>query len=228
MPTCTICKQIKKDNEFCIDKRRKAGMSSECRKCHADMVKKWVGQNKERIQEYGKLYEEKNKEKRKKQHQLAYILNKERCLENGKIWRKNNPEKARELSRKSGAKLRKTIKGRLNCIMSSNLRTALKGNKKNRHWEKLVQYTVDQLKNHLESNFTDGMSWNNYGTHWEIDHKIPIAVFNFECPDDIDFRLCWSLKNLRPLEKKVNRMKGKKINIQFQPSLAISSGGPHA
>lgn len=33
-----------------------------------------------------------------------------------------------------------------------------------------------ELKNHLESLFKDGMSWDNYGTNgWHIDHIIPLA-----------------------------------------------------
>lgn len=29
-----------------------------------------------------------------------------------------------------------------------------------------------ELKNHFESLFTTGMNWDNYGTYWEVDHKI--------------------------------------------------------
>ncbi len=65
------------------------------------------------------------------------------------------------------------------------------------------------------------MSWENYGTVWEIDHKIPIAAFNFERPEDIDFKKCWELKNLRPLEIYKNRSKQARIDKPFQPSLTI-------
>jgi len=66
------------------------------------------------------------------------------------------------------------------------------------------------------------MTWENYGTYWHIDHKIPIAVFNYEKPEDIDFRLCWSLKNLQPLEKIENIKKKDKLEKPFQPSLKIA------
>jgi 5-methylcytosine-specific restriction endonuclease McrA len=54
-----------------------------------------------------------------------------------------------------------------------------------------------------------------------VDHIIPIAVFNFEKPEDIDFRRCWALKNLQPLESKQNQSKGAKIDRPFQPALMI-------
>lgn len=137
-------------------------------------------------------------------------------------WASNHPEKIREGYKKQNDKRLSTPKGKLNSGMGRNISKALRENKRNRHWESLVDYTVSQLKEHLEKRFKDGMTWENYGTVWEIDHKIPKAVFNYERPEDIDFRLCWSLKNLQPLEKSENRMKQAKIDKPFQPSLCIN------
>jgi hypothetical protein len=75
---------------------------------------------------------------------------------------------------------------------------------------------------HLEKLFTPEMSWENYGTYWSIDHKAPVAVFNFEKPTDVEFRLCWSIKNLQPLEKIANIKKGKKVDEEFLSQLRAS------
>ena len=109
--------------------------------------------------------------------------------------------------------------------ISRLLRQSLRGTKENRHWEDLVGFTIEQLRQHLENVFTPEMNWENYGTYWHIDHIIPISAFNFEKPEDIDFRLCWSLENLRPLEAKQNISKGARLNVPFQPSLLINLGG---
>lgn len=93
--------------------------------------------------------------------------------------------------------------------MSSWLRTVLKENKAERHWEDLVPYNLQQVKEHLESQFTPEMSWDNYGTYWEIDHIIPQNLFHIETENDKDFQICWSLANLRPLEKSLNRQRPK-------------------
>lgn len=123
--------------------------------------------------------------------------------------------KARTLYSPAQLKLSSRIRGGI-------IKSIKRGSKAGRRWESLVGFTVEQLMTHLEKKFTSEMSWENYGTYWHIDHKTPIAVFNFNRPEDIDFRLCWSIKNLQPLEAKENMSKGAKIQEPFQPSLAIS------
>jgi hypothetical protein len=85
-----------------------------------------------------------------------------------------------------------------------------------------VGYTVEQLKAHLEKQFEPGMTWQNHGREWHIDHKIPKAAFNFETAEDIDFKRCWALRNLKPMRATDNIKKKDKINHPFQPSLAIA------
>ena len=41
----------------------------------------------------------------------------------------------------------------------------------------LVGCTIDELKQHLESKFKKGMSWNNYGK-WHVDHVVPVDFFD--------------------------------------------------
>jgi hypothetical protein len=65
------------------------------------------------------------------------------------------------------------------------------------------------------------MNRENYGLFWEVDHKIPVAAFNFQTPEDPDFKKCWSLKNLQPLGKSENRRKQDRVDKPFQPSLTI-------
>lgn len=74
----------------------------------------------------------------------------------------------------------------------------LRPDKARRRWEKLVGYTAQQLMEHLERQFTRRMSWKNFGK-WHIDHIIPVSAFSFSSVDDLEFRSCWALSNLRPL-----------------------------
>jgi len=58
--------------------------------------------------------------------------------------------------------------------------------------------SIEELKKHLESQFQDNMSWNNYGKHgWHIDHIIPLASFNLT--DREEFLRANNYKNLQPL-----------------------------
>lgn len=95
--------------------------------------------------------------------------------------------------------------------------SCIKGNKANRHWEDLVDFTLEELKEHLESQFTPEMSWDNYGKYgWHIDHIIPKRSLSYASPDDLNFKICWHLSNLRPLWylENLSRPKdGKDINL---------------
>ena len=67
-------------------------------------------------------------------------------------------------------------------------------------------YRPMDLKHHLERQFVGGMSWDSYGSFWEIDHITPVVLFNL--PEDV--KICWGLPNLRPLSKIENRKKQRK------------------
>lgn len=85
--------------------------------------------------------------------------------------------------------------------LSNNIRTGIyKSFRTGRggRWESRVGYKLDELREHLQSQFTEGMSWSNYG-QWHIDHIKTIASLNFSSYDDEDFKKCWALSNLRPL-----------------------------
>ena len=97
--------------------------------------------------------------------------------------------------------------------MSSRMYYSLRKAKGNCHWEDFVDYTISELKQHLESLFKPGMSWDNYGD-WEIDHVIPVSAFQYNSPDDPTFKQCWSLTNLQPLWRHDNRTKSDRIEAQ--------------
>ena len=65
------------------------------------------------------------------------------------------------------------------------------------NWELLVGYTIDNLIAHIETHFTDGMSWENFGD-WEVEHVVPREKFDYASAEDSGFRECWALENLRP------------------------------
>jgi hypothetical protein len=71
----------------------------------------------------------------------------------------------------------------------------------------LIGCTVDELRQHLEAQFTDGMTWDNYGrTGWHIDHIRPCASFDLSDPEQQ--RECFHYSNLQPLWAVDNIRKG--------------------
>lgn len=103
---------------------------------------------------------------------------------------------------------------KLRMRLSSEISRALKGKRgRSTWWQAACGYTVAALRAHLEGQFTSGMTWENHGTAWEIDHIKPIAAFDnivsIECED---FKAAWALSNLRPLPKHINREKGARVD----------------
>lgn len=81
------------------------------------------------------------------------------------------------------------------------------GAKKSDHSLALVGCTAKELRAHLESLFTPGMSWDNYGKKgWHVDHKLACATFDLTKPEQQ--RRCFHFSNLQPLWWQENLSKG--------------------
>ena len=153
------------------------------------------------------------KERLKINHKNWSEKNKEHLTEYHKKWRTDNIDKWRKTKRVY-EKNRKSIDPLYKLI--SNFRTAIyqvlkeSNVEKNRHYFDILQYTPEELIIHLELQFKDTMSWDNYG-EWHVDHKLPITSFNIEEMGDKEFMKCWALENLQPMWGEENIRKSNKI-----------------
>jgi len=218
---CPKCGELKRSFDFYKSGKFQDGMAFYCKQCQHGSTKIWRERNRERLRI--KRHEDyiKNKKLVAAQSKKWAKDNPEKVYQNCARWRNENREKFRKLGKMRMRKLMATPKGKLNIIISTRIRNTLNGTKKNRHWERLVGYTANQLKKSIEKQFTPEMVWENHGSYWHIDHKIPISAFNFERPEDIDFKRCWALENLQPLEAARNLIKHDKLREPFQPCLTI-------
>jgi hypothetical protein len=160
--------------------------------------KRWREKNKDSVREYVKTWNEKNKE-----HRKQYL----------KEYREKNIDKIRqnkrdyERNRKATDPLYKLI---------SNFRTAIytvlkeSNVDKYGHYFDILQYTPEELIIHLENQFKDDMTWENYGI-WHVDHKLPITSFDIQEMGDEEFIRCWCLDNLQPMWGEENIRKSNKI-----------------
>ena len=99
---------------------------------------------------------------------------------------------------------------RLRQNVSTAISIALKrsdGSKQGESIEKYLPYTIEQLKEHLESQFEPWMTWNNHGK-WHLDHITPQSKLPYASMDEPNFQKCWALENLQPLEAKENMSLG--------------------
>lgn len=119
-------------------------------------------------------------------------------------WRKRNKDKINKYHAEwQRNRYAKDPVFRLNMTISRGIRRALNkgyGGK----WQDFVDYTLDELRTHLEAQFDDKMNWSNYSKYWVIDHKIPLSRYK---KNPIK---AWQLSNLQPLEAKENIRKSNK------------------
>lgn len=86
------------------------------------------------------------------------------------------------------ARLTRRVRTRMHC--------ALNGKKKQGRTMELIGCTPEQLRAHLESQFTEGMAWGQHG-RWHVDHVLPLAAFDLTDKKHQSYAFHWS--NLSPL-----------------------------
>jgi hypothetical protein len=214
---CSKCKINKSINNFGKSNGTKDGLRYDCKDCR----KKYNIENKENKKEYNKNY---------------WINNKNILIEKNKNYRENNkieiniqrksyrsnPEIKKHIQKKCKEYLpirKQKIKEKritdnnfkIKEVLKSKINKVLKGKKTS--FNKYLGCELNQLKLWLEVQFDEKMTWENYGSYWQIDHIIPISVFNFTKEEDK--LICFNWKNLQPLESNLNRSKSNKIIFPY-------------
>lgn len=154
----------------------------------------------------------------------------EDAVKRAKKSRANNRERSNENSRRSAKKARTGEKREATLAMRrriyarrcqepeykiprclrGRLLSALKvgGVRKAENTLALLGCSTPQLLNHLESQFKPGMTWENHGPVWHIDHIKPCAKFDLTDPEQQ--KACFHWTNLQPLFAEENLRKGGK------------------
>jgi hypothetical protein len=175
--------------------------------------RKFLGGRKVAMQKYESKPE--TKLRKRKNYDEWYSKNKEHRKQYLKEYREKNIDKIREVKR-TYERTRKANDPIYKLI--SNFRTAIyqvlkeSNVEKNGHYFEILQYSPDELINHLENQFTDGMTWDNYG-EWHVDHITPISLYDIKEIGDSEFMECWSLKNLQPMWGEENIRKSNKVIV---------------
>lgn len=172
---------------FHKEKHGKYGIRSICKLC----VKTYYQNNKKQIKEYSAEHYRCNNQKRKEQMRQ---------------WRRNNKEKIQmhrskwETNQGAHFRILKNLRKRISeVVRGCKSDTTLK----------LLGCDMGQFRTHLESQFTEGMTWDNYGFYgWHIDHIRPCCSFDLTDPEQQ--KICFNYKNLQPLWAKDNMSKSGK------------------
>jgi hypothetical protein len=167
--------------------------------------KDYYQKNKKHLSEIGKTYRKENENKIKEYR----LKNREKILKRKRDWSRENIKHVLQYAKNKRDtdiqyKIRNSIRNRIN--------SAIVYQKTTKHCSslKLLGCSIQNAKEHLEKQFKEGMTWDNYGHKtWHIDHIIPCA--SFDLTDTEQQKKCFHYTNLQPLWAKENISKGAKI-----------------
>jgi hypothetical protein len=144
--------------------------------------------------------------------QKAYNkLNKDKIKAYKKDYNQVNKDKIR-LKQKDyvNNRFKTNVQFKLTCNLRARLKLAINNNQKTGSAVRDLGCSIEQLKQHLESKFQTGMSWDNWSFDgWHIDHIKPLA--SFDLTDRKQFLEACHYTNLQPLWAKDNLAKSDKI-----------------
>lgn len=149
-----------------------------------------------------------HKEDIKLYNRKYYIKNYNRLRKNGKMYYENNKK---VLNRRARLKIIERKKTDMNLFLkdklSSRIRVAIKNHKGTKVTSsiELLGANIDVVRQHIENQFRQGMSWKNHGvTGWHIDHIIPCNSFDLtkveeqkRCFNYINLQPLWYIENIR-------------------------------
>jgi hypothetical protein len=217
---CNKCKEEKNIFEFGIHNSTKDKLRMACKECRKTEGKIYRDNNVEKRKktiinwynknpEYNQSYYINNKEKINLRNKSWYESNKEKHRENNKNWSEKNIEKVRKYHNDLIKRQRKLDPLKKLIFNVRNRISSVLKNKNSSSFE-IVGCTPVFLKEHLENQFTEGMSWDNQGQYgWHIDHIVPLS--SAKTNEEI-YKLC-HYTNLQPLWAEDNLKKSNKILI---------------
>lgn len=171
--------------------------------------KKRYAENKEEILAKCAEYRAKNKEKIRARDRAYKKANRGELNRKQLAYQKRMADKLNEYSRNYVRERRKTDKV---YALKENIRgrfryeLAKRGETNQIKANQYLGCSWLELRAHLESQFTDGMTWDNYG-QWHVDHIVPLAI----AKDRTQLIELCHYMNLRPMWAFDNISKGAKI-----------------
>lgn len=210
---CYICLEEKGLDSFYKDRSKSLGIRKDCKDCVNVRAKTYRDHNKEAISSYRKEYYKKNKADINKRNSEYQRKNCKALSQKKKLRIEKNKE--RFLNQRREYKKRRKESNPIYKV-TENLRNRLYYSLKSKKWNKDTHFSEyigcekDKLISHLESQFIEGMSWENYGLgagKWSIDHIIPLSSAKTE--KEL-YELC-HYSNLQPLWFSDNCIKSNRI-----------------
>lgn len=226
---CLKCNKEYELDKYYKNKSKKDGYDVYCKECRIqcniktkakqpDYDKKRYLKHKKEINKRSKEYRLQHKLDIKEYNKEYRIQHLDELILYNKEYKKNNVERIRINSNRY-QRLRRydDITYRLKGNMRSSLNSFLKLEKTLSSHEYFC-CNQEELWDHLEKQFRDGMTRENYSSVWQVDHIIPLQWFkDNDLMDETNKKIACHYGNLQPLLVKENLEKSDKlINENFK------------
>ena len=214
------CKEYRKNNREAIKEGAKEHYKNN-REAIIECAKEYYKKNKEAIKEHKKEYRKNNKEALTKYAREWNKKNKELKAGYVRKWEEKNKEvRAKYYKEYRKNRYHTDPNYKMRYLLIKSLRNKLK-----RHLIKetnpefsytkasssLLGCTLEEVKTHIENQFEDGMTWENWTRDgWHLDHIVPCSSFDLTKNEEQE--KCFHYTNLQPLWAKDNLSKGSKLN----------------
>lgn len=124
--------------------------------------------------------------------------NPERVASNTAAWREANADSYREGRRLYyNTRYEENVEHKLGLVLRNRINSLLKRNKKPGSAVRDLGCTLGELRAYLEAQFVEGMTWENWGTLWQVDHILPLGSFTLT--EREQFLTACHYTNLKPL-----------------------------
>lgn len=202
---CSKCKTSKLKTCFSKQTSKADGLQTHCKTCKREYKKAWDLANAEYVRSSNSDWHAKNKCRTKATNAVWYKNNKEKALHKCRQWRAKNRD---HINKKAQQRHKNNIEVKVKARLRTRLHGAIRNNYKSGSAVVDLGCSVEFFKKYLESQFVEGMTWDNWSrTGWHIDHIIPLCRFDLTKRDEL--LIACHYTNHQPLWAKDNMSKNK-------------------
>lgn len=146
----------------------------------------------------------------------GFVARCKKCCADEQRSKSRTPQRIAICVRSRAKRLKNDTQYRIRFMLSNGIRYAIKMQRGRKAFktETLLGCSVQEFRQHIESQWQSGMNWENWGRtrgSWQLDHKRPLS--SFDLSDPLQQRVCFHFTNYQPLWQPDNIRKGAKYDL---------------
>jgi hypothetical protein len=211
MKQCCKCRLSKQTNEFAKDRRQSDGFASTCKACKREYDRAKYRENPPTFKEKTKAYRRSHPEQYAQQSKAYY----QRTIDKRRHYKEQNAGIIREYNRNySYHRRQKDPAFRLRQNLRNRQKRFLKSGAKVGSFARDMGCDREFFLRHITIQFTAGMTMENYGKVWHLDHIYPLS--KADLTDRAQFLAAANWRNIQPMLGPENVKKSDEVTPEAQ------------